>query len=298
MVGEIVIEAPAKINLTLDVLGKREDGYHELETVMHQIDLVDIIHLKPCPQGISVESNSGAIPNDENNLAYRAASLILKRYPDLGGIQIFIDKRIPVGAGLAGGSTDAAAVLLGLNRLYQLGMNQATLLEQATLLGSDVPFCLTGGTALARGKGELLTPLSGCHLAHIVLVKPDFQLSTADVYGALDLSKVSIRPHTTAFLEAWTKCDIISIVRHLGNILENVSIKKHPELEIIRQEMLDLGALGTVMSGSGPTMLGIFAQSREAASASQWFSARYQEVYMVSSYDRGDGNGEKPFIAG
>jgi 4-diphosphocytidyl-2-C-methyl-D-erythritol kinase len=140
--------------------------------------------------------------------------------------------------------------------------------------------------------------MPACNLFNILLVKPDFQLSTAAVYGALDLKNADFRPDTAAFVEAWEKCDIISIARHLRNILETVSLKKHSELEIIRQEMLDLGALGAVMSGSGPTMAGIFADAKQAAKANQWFTTRYQEVYLVSSYDRGDGNGQKPFIAG
>lgn len=298
MLEEIILEAPAKINLTLDVIGKRADGYHELETVMHQINLVDIIRLKPCRQGITIHTDSPDIPSGADNLAYRGAHLILKQYPGAGGVEIFIDKNIPVGAGLAGGSTDAAAVMLGLNRLYNLGLDNQTLLEQGAAIGSDVPFCMAGGTALARGRGEILTPVpQGCVL-NMVLVKPGFQLSTAAVYGALDLSNTQLRPNTAAFLEAWEKCDIISIACHLGNVLETVSIKKHPALDIIRQEMLDQGALGAVMSGSGPTMVGIFADGKKAASASHWFTTRYQETYLVSSYDRGDENGEKPFIAG
>lgn len=298
MLEEIIVEAPAKINLTLDVIGKRTDGYHELETVMHQINLVDIIRLKPSREGISIRTNSPNIPSGKDNLAYRAALLVLEQYPRAGGVEIFIDKKIPVGAGLAGGSTDAAAVMLGLNRLYNLGMDTGTLLEQGAIIGSDVPFCMTGGTAVACGRGEILTPMPECNLLNMVLVKPDFQLSTAAVYGALDLEKTGFHPNTTAFLEAWRKCDIISIACRLGNVLETVSIKKHPVLENIRQEMLDLRALGAVMSGSGPTMVGIFADRKTAAEASQWFTTRYQEVYLVSSYDRGDGNEQKPFIAG
>lgn len=296
MLQEIIIEAPAKINLTLDVKGKRPDGYHELETVMHQIDLLDVIKLKPRHQGITVRCNNPQIPAGEENLAYQAASLILK--PSGAGVDISIQKNIPIGAGLAGGSTDAAAVMLGLNRLYDLGMDNRSLLEAGAFIGSDVPFCITGGTALARGRGERLTPLAACNKLEIVLVKPEFELSTAAVYRALSLENVELRPNTTAFLEDWEKCDIINIACHLSNVLETVSIKKYPVLEIIRQEMLDQGALNAVMSGSGPTMLGVFAERATARNASQWFKTRYQEVYLVSSYDRGDGNGQKPFIAG
>ncbi len=298
MLEEIILEAPAKINLTLDVTGKRPDGYHELETVMHQISLADIIRLKPRREGIALRTNSSAIPDGEDNLAYRAARLVLDQYPAAGGVEIHIDKKIPVGAGLAGGSTDAAAVILGLNRLYDMGLAEPALLEQGARIGSDVPFCMAGGTALARGRGEILTPLPVCHLPHLVLVKPDFQISTGAVYGLLDLENMGSRPDTAAFLEAWGKCDIISIACHMGNVLETVSIKKYPALEDIRQEMLDRGALGAVMSGSGPTMVGIFPDPKTAAAAGQWFMTRYQEVYLAASYNRGDRNGKEPFITG
>lgn len=297
MLAEITIEAPAKINLTLDVKGKRADGYHELETVMHQIDLVDKIIMRPCSQGITIESNSYEIPDGEENLAYKAASLMLRQFPQGRGIYIYIQKNIPIGAGLAGGSTDAAAVIKGVNLLYGLQLGQPALLQWGEAIGSDVPFCISGGTALARGRGEILEPLAAAVKLEMVLVKPEFQLSTAEVYRDLRLEQDCIHPSTSAFLEAWTKCDIINIACHLGNILESVSLKKIPLIGMIKKEMLDLGALGTVMSGSGPTVVGVFADRRQAQKASEFFKTRYQEVYLVSSYDRGDEDGEKPFIA-
>lgn len=297
MLQDIIIQAPAKINLTLGVKGKRPDGYHELETIMHQVNLLDLIHLTPSPKGIRVKSNSAKIPGGAENLAYKAADLILDQYAVNGGVDIFIEKNIPVGAGLAGGSTDAAAVILGLDRLYDLGLDQKTLLEAGAAIGSDVPFCIAGGTALARGRGEILTPLPSCNRLEIVLVKPDFELSTAAVYGALSAKNLELQPNTAAFLEAWEKCDIISIACHMGNVLETVSIKQHPVLDAIKQEMRSQGALGAVMSGSGPTVIGIFREFETARKAKNWFQTRYQEVYLVSSYDRGEGYGQKPFIA-
>jgi 4-diphosphocytidyl-2-C-methyl-D-erythritol kinase len=289
MLQEIVLEAPAKVNLTLDVKGKRPDGYHELETVMHQIDLADIIELRARPEGITVNSDNPLLPSNGENLAYQAADLLLN--PIGKGVDISIKKNIPVGAGLAGGSTDAAAVMLGLNDLYGLGLDKQALLEQGALIGSDVPFCMTGGTALARGRGEILTPLASGRRLNMLLVKPPFAVSTAEVYQALNLASADRRPDNTAFLDAWRKYDIINIACHLGNILESVSIKMYPIIEDIRQEMLDQGALGAVMSGSGPTVVGVFAQQETAATACQWFKNRYEEVYLVTSYVRGDTNG-------
>ncbi|MBP1760728.1 MAG: 4-diphosphocytidyl-2-C-methyl-D-erythritol kinase, partial [Firmicutes bacterium] len=182
--------APAKVNLTLDILGKRTDGYHELVTVMHQIDLVDRIRLEKGGIDIRVSSDSSQIPDNEENLAYKAARLMYDKFGLREGLQIYIEKNIPVGAGLAGGSTDAAAVIYGINELYGLKLELPVLLALGTQIGSDVPFCLMGGTALARGRGEILSQLPEGPLLYMVLVKPDFQISTRAVYQAFRLEKV------------------------------------------------------------------------------------------------------------
>lgn len=284
----LIIEAPAKVNLTLKVLGKRADGYHELETVMQQISLRDRVMLQPADHGISLESNSVDIPADENNLAWRAARLLFDEFSLPAGLKIFIEKNIPVGAGLAGGSTDAAAVIEGINRLWSLGLSQAQMCELGLRLGSDVPFCLVGGTALARGRGEILTPLPGGLHLDMVLVKPAFQLSTAEIYGAFRLDQVDQAPDNSAFLAAWQNCDIIALATQMKNVLESVSIPRCPEVARIKEQLMECQALVSLMSGSGPTVVGIFADRATAFEAWETMKDRYQESYLVSSYNRGD----------
>lgn len=294
----MIIEAPAKINLILDIKGKRPDGYHELETVMHQISLADRIILNPCASGIKLGINSGLVPYNESNLAYRAASVFFQKNGFKGGIEIFIEKNIPVGAGLAGGSTDAAAVLLGINEIYEYNLSEELLLEMAAELGSDVPFCVLGSSALARGRGEILTPLPSAVFLEIVLVKPDFQLSTAEVYSKFELAKVEQFPDTRAFLAAWGRGDVEDIAVNMVNVLESVSIRIHPEIAVIKERLKELGALNAVMSGSGPSVFGIFKERKGAAQAAETLRKWYSEVYLVSSYKRGDYDGKKEIIAG
>lgn len=285
MLRNIVMEAPAKVNLTLDVKGKRADGYHELETCMHQIDLLDRVHITEASR-ITVQSNSSSVPDDESNLAYRAARALLEKCGLRTGVRIFIEKNIPVGAGLAGGSTDAAAVLEGVNDLLGLGLDRFELLEIGATLGSDVPFCLQGGTALARGRGEKLTPLPGGPRINMVLIKPPFQLSTARVYAGLDLNSIIERPDNRAFVAAWERSDLKSMAVNMINVLETVSVARFPEIAEIKNCLIRKGALHSVMSGSGPSVIGLFEPGPAAARAAQKVKERYQEVYLVSSYLR------------
>lgn len=288
MTEPLVIAAPAKINLTLNVLGKRADGYHELETVMQQISLADKIHLQTGGEGIRVASNCPGLPDNQENLAWQAAQLLTAKFSLPAGLHIFIEKNIPIGAGLAGGSSDAAAVLRGINAGFGLGLPQDELLELGLALGSDVPFCLLGGTALARGRGEILTPLPDGPCLEMVLVKPDYQLSTAEIYHDFRLDRVQDPPDNAAFLEAWRKCDIIAVAAQMKNVLETVSVTRCPEISVIKQQLQDLGALHTLMSGSGPSVVGVFISRAEALSAWGIMRDRYQESYQVSSYNRGD----------
>lgn len=291
MPAKIEIAAPAKINLTLNIKGKRADGYHELETIMQQIDLLDHITIESAsPGSIRVDSNSSLIPHNEGNLAYRAAALFLDKYGSGAGVKIFIEKNIPIGAGLAGGSTDAAAVLWGLNRLLDCGLAKADLLEMAAQIGSDVPFCLLGGSALARGRGELLEPLAPSVPLLLLLVKPDFQVSTAEVYQQFDLTKVEKFPDTPAFLESWQHCDIIGIAGHMENVLESVSVRKYPEIALIKEKMKKLGALNVLMSGSGPSVFGVFKEKGLAMEAMETMKTSYREVFLVSSFEERGGN--------
>jgi 4-diphosphocytidyl-2-C-methyl-D-erythritol kinase len=280
----IILKAPAKVNLTLDVKGKRSDGYHELETVMHQVNLLDIIIISQAAGGIQIKSNSSLIPTNEENLAYQAAEMILGEYAHKEGVEIYIEKNIPVGAGLAGGSTDAAAVIQGINQLYDLGLEEEELLEMAASIGSDVAFCLAGGSKLARGRGEILSKLPQRMIPYIILVKPDFQLSTAEVYRELDLTQVEEFPDNAAFLAAWEAYDIINIARNMRNVLETVSIRKYPEIAAIKAELIETGALNALMSGSGPSVMGIFMEEEQALKAREKFQTRYQEVFLLSSY--------------
>lgn len=298
----VTIEAPAKINLTLDVKGKRSDGYHELETVMHQVNLVDRITLEPRSSGIEVATNSSSIPLGQDNLAYKAAMMILQECRSGAGVKIFIEKNIPVGAGLAGGSTDAAAVLAGMNYLYDYRFSRQQLLEMAAAIGSDVAFCLSGeyyeprpgellsqgATAIARGRGELLETLPTRIIPYILIVKPDFELSTAQVYAELDLSAVEKFPDTRSFLQVWYKGDIINISVYMANVLESVSIRKKPEIGTIKSRLIEMGALNALMSGSGPSVFAIFPDKEKAFGAYQAFKNEYQEVFLLSSYIRGD----------
>lgn len=301
----LTIEAPAKINLTLDVKGKRSDGYHELETIMHQIDLFDCITLETKPAGIEIATDSSGIPLGPENLAYKAARMILQEYQPGAGVKIYIEKNIPVGAGLAGGSTDAAAVLAGINHLYNCRFSRPQLLKMAAAIGSDVAFCLSGQyfeprpgklvtrgfTAIARGRGEILESLPMRIIPNIVLVKPDFELSTAQVYSELDLTAVEQFPDTSSFLQVWNKGDIINISVYMANVLESVSIRKKPEIGIIKSRLIEMGALNALMSGSGPSVFAIFPDNETAFRAYQAFKKDYQEVYLLSSYKRGDNNG-------
>lgn len=286
--NEIVVAAPAKINLTLEVKGKRNDGYHELETVMHKVSLSDKITLKKADT-ITLASNSSLIPNDETNLAFQAASLMLEKYELKSGVSIYIEKNIPIGAGLAGGSSDAAAVLLGLNHLYGLDLDMKILADLALELGSDVPFCLSEvTTAIARGRGEILTPISNFKKLDFLLVKPNFQIATREIFADFKLEAVNLTPDIDAFIKAGQEYDVTSLNNNMVNVLETVSLKKYPEIGQIKQKLEAQGAIKALMSGSGPTVWGWFNDSDTLEHAYNYFLADYREVFKVSSYVRGE----------
>lgn len=282
------LDAPAKINLTLKIIGKRTDGYHELESIMQQISLHDKLFLDAAGIGIKVTSNSGQIPDNEENLAFRAADLMYSKFSLPLGIKIYIEKNIPVGAGLAGGSTDAAAVIRGINELFGLGLPLEQMYKLGLEIGSDVPFCLLGGAALARGRGEILEPLPAGPPMEMVLVKPEYQLSTREVYRDFRMERVQDAPDNAAFLEAWRQYDMIGLVSEMKNVLETVSIDKCPEIQSIKDKMAVLGAKRTLMSGSGPSVFGVFACKDEALNVWEIIKDQYRESYLVSSCDRGD----------
>lgn len=289
----ISLSAPAKINLTLDVKGRRPDGYHELETVMHQISLADNITIRAIPRGIELTCDHPDLPVDDSNLAYRAAWEILKRCSAGEGVAIDVKKHIPIGAGLAGGSTDAAAVLIGINRLYNYGIITEQLQDWGALIGSDVPFCIKGGTALARGRGEILEKLPPGPPLNLVLVKPDFSVSTAEVYRQYSLQQPKKTPDTRAFLEAWRRCDMIRMCTAMENVLESVTAARFADIEQLKTRMQGLGAAKSLMSGSGPTVFGIFEETETARSAWESLQKDYQEAFLVSSYNGGENIGRE-----
>ena len=285
--NSLTLAAPAKINLILRVLGRRSDGYHELETIMHTISLADQIHIKPSSEGIEVRSNSNNIPADQDNLAYRAAELFMEETGVKAGVKIFIEKNIPVGAGLAGGSTDAAAVLKALNHIFQSKLDDKELQSMAAAIGSDVAFCLQDGTAIARGRGELLTWLDDRGpMLNLVLVVPDFQVSTAEVYQAYEVGYDHQKIDIETFVDAWRNRDVLRIAQYIYNDLEKVSITKHNKIKQIKTDLKRMGAVNALMSGSGPAVFGIFVDQKTAKDAANAMRKICRQVYQVTSYYR------------
>ncbi|CAG9623074.1 4-(cytidine 5'-diphospho)-2-C-methyl-D-erythritol kinase [Sutcliffiella rhizosphaerae] len=250
-------KAPAKINLSLDVLHKRPDGYHEVKMIMTTIDLADRIELSERRDGqIRIISHNRYVPDDSRNLAYQAASLLKERYGLNKGVSIAITKMIPVAAGLAGGSSDAAATLRGLNKLWQLGLSLDELAEIGAEIGSDVSFCVYGGTALATGRGEIVEHIPAPPHCWVVLAKPTIGVSTAEVYNNLNLENVK-HPDVEGMLAAIHDNSYEKMIGLVGNVLESVTLKLYPEVSHIKDQMKRFGADAVLMSGSGPTVFGI-----------------------------------------
>lgn len=261
------LNAHAKINLSLDVLYKREDSYHELKMIMQSIELHDTVYIDISGSAVDVECVSGWAPSGDGNIAYKAAAAIMVRYGLKCGLKIRIKKRIPVAAGLAGGSADAAAVLKGIDSLFQLGLKREEFNAVGKLVGADVPYCISGGTMLAEGIGEVLSELAPFAGVNLVLLKPKIGVSTAWVYKNLDLSKPGERPDTELLKDALTRRDIRAVAENMRNVLESVTI---PRFEVVRKakdRLLELGALGSMMSGSGPSVFGLFADRESALKA-------------------------------
>ena len=255
--SSISLKAYAKINLTLDVVSRRSDGYHNVEMVMQSVDLWDLITLKEIRDGIELDSNIAQLPKDEGNIAWRAAQLIKTEFNIQKGIQITIDKNIPIEAGLAGGSADCAAVLLGLNKLWNLGMDIKTLQALGKRLGADVPFCLVGGTALAEGIGDILTPIRSREEMWLVIIKPEFGVSTKEIYSRLRLEAIGKRPDNQRMIKCLESGDIHGISSNLVNVLEEVTISMHPQLYKLKEELIDYGAWD-FNEWKRPSVYGIF----------------------------------------
>lgn len=288
MTNVIHLKALAKINLGLDVTGVREDGYHMVRMIMQTIDLFDWVTIRKSKQeAITLRTNLNFLPTDEHNIAYQAALLLKQDHPQIGGLELNIHKCIPVAAGMAGGSTDAAAVLYGLNKLFGLGLSLSKLMEYGLKLGADVPYCLLRGTALAEGIGEKLTRLAPMPDCHILIAKPPVSVSTKLVYQSLDALEQPPHPPIDAQIRDLEEQDLCSLAGHMGNVLESVTVPMHPEIERIKEMMMEQGAIAAMMSGSGPTVFGIFSEEGRAyeAKARIRSSGIARQVYVTKPYN-------------
>ena len=275
---KIKLKALGKINLGLDVLGRRPNGYHDVRMVMQTVYLYDQILLeKTDKEGISLETNLFYLPVNENNLAYRAAKMLIDEFAIKEGVHISLEKHIPVAAGMAGGSSNAAAVLYGMNRLFQLGLTDQELMDRSVQLGADVPYCIMRGTVLAEGIGEKLTPLPAMPKCHVLLAKPPISVSTQKVYEKLDAQEVTKHPDIDGILLGLQTGDLEKITSSMGNVLENVTITEYPQIERIKDVMKEEGALNAMMSGSGPTVFGIYDDKMLARRA----AARIREEQLA-----------------
>ncbi|WP_439443215.1 4-(cytidine 5'-diphospho)-2-C-methyl-D-erythritol kinase [Listeria aquatica] len=282
---KINLKAPAKINLSLDALYKREDGYHEVEMVMTTIDLADRLELELIPSDeIILDVRAHFIPNDHRNLVYQAALLLKEKYNVKKGARITLDKQIPVSAGLAGGSTDAAAALKGLNELWELGLLLDELAELSARIGSDIAFCLFGGTAFATGRGEVIRKLPMMPSCWIILAKPSISISTPSVYKELKLGEVK-HPDTEQMLAGIEAGNLDMICDSMGNVLESVTLEKNSQVKQLKQKMLEFGADAAMMSGSGPTVFAIVKQYSRAKRVYNGLRGFCSEVYMVRPWN-------------
>lgn len=283
--NQIELKALAKINLGLDVLGKRENGYHDVRMIMQSIYLYDEVKIekKDTPE-IEVVSNLNFLPTGEDNIAYKAARLLQEEFKISDGVKITLKKHIPVAAGLAGGSSNAAAVLFGMNRMFRLGLSQKSLMERGVKLGADVPYCIMRGTVLAEGIGEELHKLPAMPKCTVLIAKPPVSVSTKTVYEALDSKEITEHPDIDGIIEGLERQDLKKIAGCMGNVLEDVTIPMHPVIDEIKQVMKDCGALGAMMSGSGPTVFGLFESRAGARDAQRRIKekALTRQVYVTN----------------
>lgn len=277
----LYVKAPAKINLTLDVLYKRPDDFHEVEMVMTTVDLADRIGLETRQDGqIKIVSADRFVPDDHRNFAYQAAELLKNTYGLTEGVTITIEKQIPIAAGLAGGSSDAAATLRGLNELWNLNLSLDELAEHGAKIGSDVSFCVYGGTALATGRGEKIKELPIPPTCWVILAKPKIGVSTAEIYGGLEVDKIK-HPNTIKMIEAIQNNDYSLLCSSLGNVLESVTFKLYPEVVTIKEQMQRFGADAVLMSGSGPTVFGLVDNEARVSRIYNGLRGFCEEVYVV-----------------
>ena len=285
--NDISVKALAKVNLGLDVIRRREDGYHEVCMVMQTIHLYDRLDIVKNTSGqITMETNLAFLPTNENNLVYKAAKLLCDEFQIKDGIHVNLQKRIPVAAGMAGGSTDAAAVLYGVNKIFDLGLTTEQLMERGVKIGADVPYCLMRGTALAEGIGEKLSPLPPMVKCPILIAKPAINVSTKFVYENLKLDGIK-HPDIKKLVADIKEKDLYKIAADMGNVLETVTIPEYPVVAEIKDHMMNHGAVGSMMSGSGPTVFGLFdnQQAAEAAFEAMKQSGLAKQVYLTTIYN-------------
>lgn len=293
MIKHLSLKAYGKINLGLDVLRRRDDGYHEVRMIMQTVgiyDRIDLIYKET--SGITVETNLYYLPDNENNLVYKAAKLLMDEFHVQKGVHIRLRKYIPVAAGMAGGSSDAAAVLFGVNKMFSLGLTTEQLMDRGVKIGADVPYCVMRGTALSEGIGEILTPLPVPPQCQVLIAKPGISVSTKFVYENLHANELRPEQHPDidGMMEAIKQKDLYGIADRFGNVLENVTIPAYPVIQEIKDLMLEQGAIGALMSGSGPTVFGLFTNPKAAAKAHEEmrFGAGAElakQVYLTNFYN-------------
>lgn len=289
MMDKIVIKAMAKINLGLDVIRKRTDGYHEVRMVMQSVNLYDTLTFtKSDEKDITLTANKREIPLDERNLIYKAADLLYKRYSMPEGVRIHLDKKIPMAAGMAGGSTDAAAALTGMNRLFELGISQEELCGLGVKIGADVPYCIMGGTVLAEGIGEILIPLPPAPDCFLVIAKPGIDVSTKYVYENLHADKLICHPDIDGMVRAVSNQDRRGIAAAMGNVLETVTVREYPVIDEIKKFMKENGAVNSLMSGSGPTVFAIMENAEKAERLKQSLAETglAKEIFVTNFTER------------
>ena len=282
------LRALAKINLGLDVTGKREDGYHEVRMVMQTIQMYDQLEIKERKEpGIRLTTNLPFLPCNDGNLVYKAAKILMDEFDIRQGVDMNLTKFIPVAAGMAGGSSDAAAALVGINRMFQLGLTKRQLMERGVQIGADVPYCVLRGTALAEGIGEKLTVLPPMPDCWILIGKPGISVSTKYVYTTLDLNTDTVHPDIDGMKKALEDGNLYGITERMGNVLQDVTIPAYPEVERIKEQMKALGAVNAMMSGSGPTVFGIFDNEEKAQKACQKLreSGSCQQVFLTVPFN-------------
>ena len=283
--NKIEIDSYSKINLTLNILGKRRDGYHNIETIMQSINLADRIFIKEEKEGIKIKCSHPLVPVDTQSLTYRSAEKILNRYRIKKGVKIEIDKKIPLASGMAGGSANSASILVGINKLFALNLSNKVLREIGEELGMDVPFCIQNGTALAYHKGEKVTPLPFINPPlWTIIINPGFEIPTKWAYNNLDLGLIKREKNNTiAMLKALKKGGLEGIAKNLFNSFEELIIKKYPEIGKIKDRLMEEGAMGALMSGSGPTVFGIAQNKEQALNIYEKLKSEYKSIWAVQT---------------